>query len=121
MSSRSRQKNHPRQAESATAARARESGAKTPQDRAARAEATGGTYTVTIHGITLDVAHETLDDFELLDAATQGAMGPLFREIVGDQQKDVLDAIRGENGRVTHQAIKDFIDAVFEQAGQGNS
>lgn len=120
--SKSRSKNR-RPAASRTAERAREAGAKEPQDHAAKAEATGGTYTVHVAGLALDVEYDALNDYRVIEAADRGRPTPMFDAIVGDRHDEVLDALEDENGRVPVERVRDFVEEVYRQVGreQGNS
>lgn len=110
-------------ATSRTAERAREAGAKEPQDHAAKAEATGRTYTVHVAGLALDVEYDAINDYRILEAADRGRPTPMFDAIVGDRHDEVLDALEDENGRVPVERVRDFVEEVYRQVGrdQGNS
>lgn len=86
---------------------------KVPGRRVTMPTASGGT-------IAVDVPNEALDDFEVLDdiRAVQdqndaSRLPSLLRRLVGDQYRSVLDAIRGENGRVSASAGSKFIMDLF--------
>lgn len=70
---------------------------------------------VTLSGVTVKVSDEALNDFEILDELRALGMGhmvalpALLRRLVGDDQDRVLDALRGENGRVTITAGHRFV------------
>jgi len=87
---------------------------KKPQDHKPK------TGTVKVHGIELDVSPEALDDFELLDdlAALQNQDGSrlpsILHRLVGDQFKPVMDALRGENGRVSLESATEFVQELLE-------
>lgn len=74
---------------------------------------------VTIRGVTVTVADEALDDFELLDDLAQleekkaTRLPSVARRLFGDGYRDVLDALRGTNGRVTIEDATGFIRDVF--------
>jgi len=87
---------------------------KKPQDRKPK------NGTVIVRGIALNITPDALDDFELLDdmAAVQNKDGSrlpsVFRRLVGDQYQEVLDALRGENGRVSIETAVSFIQETLE-------
>lgn len=70
---------------------------------------------VTLSGVTVTVTDEALNDFEILDELRALGMGhmvalpSLLRRLVGADQGKVLDALRGENGRVTITAGHRFV------------
>lgn len=93
---------------------------KKPQDHKPKVETIDGISTLTIQGITVHVAKDALDDFELLDDMSQLQEGngtklsSVARRLFGDEFKQVMDALRGENGRVSIEATTKFIQAVLE-------
>ena len=65
-------------------------------------------HRIALRGIVVTVLNENLDDFEVLDdiRALQdnedaSRMPSLLRRLIGDDYRRVLDALRGENGRVS--------------------
>lgn len=74
---------------------------------------------VTIDGITVTVADEALDDFELLDDLAQlenkkaTKLPAVARRLFGDSYGDVLESLRGANGRVPIEKASKFIGDVF--------
>lgn len=71
---------------------------------------------VAIRGIVVTVPEENLDDFEVLDDMralndNQDAsrMPALLRRLVGDDFRRVLDALRGENGRVSVEDGSNYV------------
>ncbi|WP_336630001.1 MULTISPECIES: hypothetical protein [unclassified Microbacterium] len=71
---------------------------------------------VAIRGIVVTVPEENLDDFEVLDdmRALQDNQDPsrmpsLLRRLIGDDFRRVLDALRGENGRVSVEDGTKFV------------
>lgn len=78
-----------------------------------------GGYEVTGEKITVFIEEDALDDFELLEdlAELQNGKGSrlpsVARRLFGDQHKNVMDAMRGENGRVSVQPVTQFINDVF--------
>lgn len=90
-----------------------------PQDRKPTAKLVDGVYQVDVRGIKLTVDRDALDDFELLAdlADLQAGDGAktvsVFRRLVGDHASVVLDALRGENGRVKASDASVFIRELF--------
>lgn len=82
---------------------------------------------VFLHGIVVTVPHANLDDFEVLDdiRAVQdqddaSRLPALLRRLVGaDDYRRVMDALRGETGRVSVEAGSQFVLDLFEALGQG--
>lgn len=93
---------------------------KKPQDHKPKVDTIDGVSTVTIQGITVSVPQDVLDDFELLDDMSQLQEGngtklsSVARRLFGDNFKTVMDALRGDNGRVSIEATTKFIQAVLE-------
>lgn len=88
--------------------------AKKPTDRKPKAEDGPAERTITVRGITLTVAAEALDDFELLDdlalledegAADNlraSALPRILRRVAGDQARALMAAARDpETGRLS--------------------
>lgn len=78
----------------------------------------GETRTVEVQGLTLTITPDVFDDFELLDGIRRvdsgepGAallMPELLRAMVGDQYREVLDHLRGANGRVALRPAAEFL------------
>lgn len=101
---------------------------KKPQDHKAKeekpkVEKTDDGWVVTHRGITLSVAREALDDFELLDDLAQiqadqkrGAVRvpSMLRRLAGDEgYRAVTDGMRGESGRVPVAQTVQFVFEVF--------
>ncbi|MFZ4894635.1 hypothetical protein ACL9RL_09310 [Plantibacter sp. Mn2098] len=97
---------------------------KKPQDHQAKAptvKTVEGGREVTINGLTVTVADEALDDFELLDdlnslEAEQKAsrLPSILRRLVGDDYAAVLEALRDKKtGRVSVGAGSTFIKELF--------
>lgn len=84
---------------------------------------------VTYRGVTVFISDDALNDFELLGdiRAMQDADDPsyfpsLTRRLVGNEgYREVMDAIRSENGRVLIEDGIDWIQSVFEAIQAGNS
>lgn len=96
---------------------------RAPEDHkkaALPAKKVDGGHEVTGEKVTVFIHDDTLDDFELLDDLAElqngkGARLPsVARRLFGDQHKNVMDALRGENGRVSVSAASQFINDVFE-------
>lgn len=75
---------------------------------------------VTLHGLTVSVANEALDDFELLDDlgraedGNSGRVPSMLRRLLGDDAPKVLEHFRGKNGRVPVSPVVEFIQDLFE-------
>lgn len=114
---------------STTKERAREVGARQPEDFR-KAEATGdGLVEVTVQGITIEVDRNAVGgDYEVIEALaslSDGTGGPMeivkvCNAVLGDSVGDVKDYLRDENGRVTPDAIGAFLNDVFEALNAGN-
>ena len=61
------------------------------------------------------------DDFELLESLAEIQRGDVlalpavFRTVAGDKAQDLLDAIRGENGRVTATAATETLVQIMSE------
>lgn len=96
--------------------------AKEPQDHLPKKptvkEVDGGKK-VTLNGVTVTVLDEALDDWELLEelAAVDSGKGQklpsLLRRLVGDDYDMVMDALRGQNGRVSIADGAAFVRSLF--------
>lgn len=90
-----------------------------PSDRKPSARLVDGVYNVNIRGIKVTVEQAAFDDFELLAdlADLQEGSGSktvaIFRRLLGDQGKGVLEELRGENGRVKASDAVLFIQDLF--------
>ena len=76
---------------------------------------------VEVRGITVTIADEVFDDFELLDDLAQledkkaSRFPAVARRMFGDEYRIVLDGLRDETtGRVPLEAAAEFIRDVFE-------
>lgn len=93
---------------------------KKPQDHKPKVETIDGVSTVTIQGITVHVAKDALDDFELLDDLSQfqegdgSKLSAVAHRLFGDDFKVVMDGLRGENGRVAIESATEFIKETLE-------
>lgn len=106
-----------------TAAKA---GAKLPADRPAKQAAKNEAEEVqvveaTIDGFELSFEADILNDYEMLDAANNGAPFKLFDAIVGNQKADVIKTLKGDSPRLGIEVVAKWIDQVFREIGQGNS
>ena len=84
--------------------------AKQPQDHLPKkpsVEDVEGGKRVTLHGLTVTVPNEAIDDWELLeelDALDSGKgqkLPSVLRRLVGDDYSSIIDSMRGKNGRVS--------------------
>lgn len=93
-----------------------------PKAEKPKVEKIDGDFHVTHKGVTVTVATDALDDFELLDdigAVENGnaaRLPALLRRLIGPDYKPVLDALRGESGRVkiedAAQYVGDLLGAI---------
>lgn len=99
-------------------------GAKRPEDHKSKGEddETPEDVVVTIRGVELTIPGDAMDDFELLDdlyeldAKKNPARLPaVMKRLVGDDQwGDIMDALRGPNGRVSVERGAEFVGEVLE-------
>nr|DAT01332.1 MAG TPA: hypothetical protein [Caudoviricetes sp.] len=74
-----------------------------------------GMRAITVAGVQLMVDPAVFDDFELLESLAEIQRGDIlalptvFRAVAGDKAQELLDAIRGENGRVTATAATETL------------
>lgn len=101
---------------------------KKPQDHLEKVvkpkiELVDGGRKVTLDGVTVTVMDDALDDFELLDDLgelqrdkKQAARLPrILRQLVGDDSyHEVMDGLRGDNGRVSVTKASEWIKKLFE-------
>lgn len=88
-----------------------------PKTEKPKVEDVDGGKKVTLHGVTVVVPFEAIDDFELLeelhdlDKKQNGVQLPgILRRLVGDQYKGVLDHLRDKStGRVPIQTGTRFV------------
>ena len=95
--------------------------AKKPEDRKPKASEKPEWIEVTVRGVDLKIDPDALDDFELMDDLNEleqnenpVRLPSILRRLVGDQYREVMDALRGENGRVTVEAGSEFLSEVME-------
>ena len=100
---------------------------KKPQDHQAKkdkpkVEKVDSGWNVTHRGVSIELASEVFDDFELLDeiASVEDGKGnrlpTLLRRLVGnDQFRKVMDGLRDKKtGRVSVEAGAEFLGEIFE-------
>lgn len=114
---------------SEAAKKAAAAGAKIPTDFQ-KAEANGGgTVEVTVQGLTIEVDPTALNgDWEVVEALAaleEGKTSPagmvrVTRAVLGDAFDDVKEHLRGEDGRISADAMGEFIKGVFEALNLGN-
>ena len=77
--------------------------------------------TITVAGVQLAVDPTVLDDFELLESLAEIQRGDVlvlpivFRAVAGDKAQELLDALRGENGRVTATAATEVLVQIMRE------
>lgn len=77
--------------------------------------------TITVAGVQLAVAPTVFDDFELLESLAEIQRGDVlvlptvFRSVAGDKAQELLDALRGENGRVTATAVTEVLVQIMRE------
>lgn len=80
-----------------------------------------GLRTIEIRGVRVTVNPTIFDDFELLEALAEIQRGDVlalpavFRAVAGDKAQELLDAIRGENGRVTATAATETLVQIMSE------
>lgn len=80
-----------------------------------------GLRAITVAGVQLMVDPAVFDDFELLESLAEIQRGDIlalptvFRAVAGDQAQALLDAIRGENGRVTATAATETLVQIMSE------
>lgn len=83
-------------------------------------EASPAAQTVVVEGFTLQIDPELLDDYEMLDQASQGAPFRMFDALVGDQKQAILAHLKGPAKRISLGRVAEFIEQVFKAVGRGN-
>lgn len=113
---------------SKTAEHAKEIGAKTPSDFQ-EAEAKGGVVEVTVDGLTIEVDPTAFQsDWEVIEAlaamedgsASPAAMMRVTRALLGDAYDTVKNHVRGDDGKVSADAMGEFLGRTFEVLNLGN-
>jgi len=87
-----------------------------------QAERTVDAQRTVIRGITVTVADEALDDFELLDDLravdvdrNASRLPALLRRLVGDDYREIMERLRDKDtGRVPIQSATEFIRSLME-------
>ena len=80
-----------------------------------------GLRAITVAGVQLTVDPAVFDDFELLESLAEIQRGDVlalpavFRAVAGDKAQALLDAIRGENGRVTATAATEMLVQIMSE------
>lgn len=80
-----------------------------------------GRRAITVEGVQLLVDPAVFDDFELLESLAEIQRGDIlalpavFRAVAGDKAQELLDAIRGENGRVTATAATETLVQIMSE------
>lgn len=80
-----------------------------------------GMRTITVADVKITVDPTIFDDFELLESLAEIQRGDIlalptvFRAVAGDQAQALLDAIRGENGRVTATAATEMLVQIMSE------
>lgn len=80
-----------------------------------------GMRAITVAGVQLTVDPTIFDDFELLESLAEIQRGDVlalpavFRAVAGDKAQELLDAIRGENGRVTATAATETLVQIMSE------
>ena len=80
-----------------------------------------GLRAITVAGVQVTVDPTVFDDFELLESLAEVQRGDVlalpavFRAVAGDKAQALLDAIRGENGRVTATAATEVLVQIMRE------
>lgn len=97
-------------------------GAKKPEDHKPKDDEAPQDVTVTVKGVELTVPGDAMDDFELLDDLNEldqkknpARLPSVLKRLVGeDHWGEVMEALRGENGRVSVETGAEFVGEVLE-------
>lgn len=78
-----------------------------------------GKKTLTVQGIKVRISPEVVDDWELVDAIAFAEEKPIplvraVHKVFGDDFETVMDGLRGEDGRVPTEKIKNFLEDLFQ-------
>lgn len=80
-----------------------------------------GMRTITVAGVQMTVDPTVFDDFELLESLAEIQRGDIlglptvFRAVAGDKAQELLDALRGENGRVTATVAAEVLVRIMRE------
>lgn len=80
-----------------------------------------GLRAITVAGVQLTVDPAVFDDFELLESLAEIQRGDVlalpavFRAVAGDKAQALLDALRGENGRVAATAATEVLVQIMRE------
>lgn len=80
-----------------------------------------GRHAIEFAGVQIAVDPAVFDDFELLESLAEIQRGDIlglpavFRAVAGDKAQELLDAIRGENGRVTATAATEVLVQIMRE------
>lgn len=91
--------------------------AKAPEDRKPKG---GGMASVVVRGVTVEVAAEAMDDFELMDDIARMEESPVYlprvlRRLVGEEgYRALLDVVRGDSGRVSLEDGAEIVGELLE-------
>lgn len=102
-----------------TRQKAAEAGAKVPEDRAAKAEATGEAVDVTVFGVELSIERDVVDDYEAIELLAQNVPTRMFSLIAGDREEEIRDALREPSGKLRASKILSFVLEVLQAVGAG--
>lgn len=104
--------------------------AKKPSDhvtkdeaKAAKAEALGEPWDITVAGVDISIDRDVADDYEVLELIGEadenpGRMTIAFRRIVGVEQYDrIKEACRNERGVVSSEAMMKAFQDMWEELG----
>ena len=114
---------------SKTSERAKEIGAATPKDFQEAEAAGGGVVEVTVDGLTVEVDPAAFQsDWEVIEAlaamedgsASPAAMMRVTKALLGDAYDDVKAHVRDADGKVSADAMGEFLTRVFEVLNAGN-
>lgn len=105
-----------------TRTKAKAAGAKMPQDRLAKAEATGAPMTIEFRGVTISVEADALDDYEAMTMFASGLPDRLLSVLVPDPASNhtLLQTCRDESGRVRLSSVLEMTTEIMELLNAGN-